>query len=172
MSDALYAAIIAGSAAVVVALVTQFAAEAFRRHRDGSAIAAALAGELGSYRQAMEILAGQVDGWVQAVSRGDRDMLTFRPIDRQKDLIFDEIVGKVGLLGAELTEKVVTVYGNIRAFRIGHDLIVRDHSSMDDDELLYRMRSIAEVLIKAREVGEPLVAALQDRAQKRFLARQ
>lgn len=171
MSDALLAAFIAGSAAVVVALLTQFAAEAYRRHREGSAVAAALAGELSAYRPAVELLRGQVAEWARVISTGNRDVLTFRPIERQSDMVFGEIVGRLGLLGADLTERVVYVYGNIKAFRVGHELIIRDHSSMDDDELLYRVNSISTALREAHDVGEKLVIALRERAHKSFLSR-
>jgi hypothetical protein len=48
MPDGVIVALIAGGVTLAVAYINSFLAESYRRFRDGSALAASLAGELGS----------------------------------------------------------------------------------------------------------------------------
>ncbi|MGE0351321.1 hypothetical protein [Hydrogenophaga sp.] len=169
MSDALLAAIIAGSVAISVALLTQFAAEAYRRHREGSSVAAALAGELAAYSPAINTLSEELGRWLKTVAAGDREFLVIRTIERPTDVVFPEMVEKLGLLGVVLVEKVVFVYGQIHAFRVGHELISQHHLTMDDDELMGRLTSCVFALMAAHEEGEQLINLLKARAQRRFV---
>lgn len=169
MSDTLLAAVIGGLVALTVALLTQFVAEAYKRHRDGNAVAAAIAGELSSYAPAWPLLKVQADAWIDAIRAGRRGELIFRPFERPTDLIIGEMVSKLGLLGVEQIEKIALVYGNIRAFRNVLEVILRDHSGMTDEELVSRCQACIAALDRARREGLPLVLELRARARKPFL---
>jgi hypothetical protein len=168
---AILAALIAMAGAVAVGFVTQFVAEDYRRFRDGSALAAGLAGELSSYTPALPMLQEVIQGWITAIATGKRDLIPFRPIDRPVDLFFEDVVGKLGLLGASAVEGVVFVYSNLRAFRMAMEMVVSANSEMTDDELSQRCTRCLEALQRASEKGVPLVAALKVRSQQRFKPR-
>lgn len=96
--------------------LTAFLAEDYRRFRDGSAMAAALAGELGSYALAMEN--AEVIFMRMATSIHQGEMQVF-PSERPPkiDPVFDSTVPRIGLLGVEVAENVVFTYHMIRAWR-------------------------------------------------------
>lgn len=171
MSDALLAAIIAGSVAITVALITQFAAEAYKRHRDGSAVAAALAGELAAYGPAIKTLRRQFSAWVHVVGTGDRQSLRIYTFDRPTDVVFPAMTQRLGLLGVDIVERAVFVYGQIHAFRVAYELIAREHSTMRDEELIARLNSCIGTLDLVLQDGELLVGALRARAKASFLGR-
>lgn len=165
------AALIAMAGAIAVGYATQFIAEDYRRFRDGSSLAAGLAGELNSYAPALPILQEMIQGWVTEVRGGRRDLIPFRPIDRPTDAFFDEVVGKIGLLGAATVEDVVFVYSNLRAFRMVMEMIATANSSMVDDELVQRCERCLAALQRASDRGVPLIAALKARAEQTFAVR-
>src|ERR1700738_1451154 len=91
------AAIVTVSGAVSLGYANSFAAERFRRFHDGSAIAAGLAGELGSYAPAWPILKRMLETTSAAATAGQVEITPFRKFERPKDLIFDEVARKLGL---------------------------------------------------------------------------
>ncbi|MGJ7508890.1 hypothetical protein [Variovorax sp. GT1P44] len=168
MSDGMATAVIAGCVALTVAYLTQFVSESYKRHREGSAIAAAIAGELGSYQPAWPMLADMLRSWLDLVQRGNRAAIAFRPFERPKDMVIDEVIDKLGLLGAAQVEAVVSVYSNIRAFRVGLELIMKEHDTMTDAELIGRCHAMQGALDRAAQIGEPLVKRLRARADQAF----
>lgn len=168
---AILAALIAMAGAFVVGFVTQFIAEDYRRFRDGSALAAGLAGELSSYTPALPMLQEAIQGWITAIGAGKRDLIPFRPIDRPVDLFFEDAVGKLGLLGASTVEGVVFVYSNLRAFRMAMDMVISANAEMTNDELSQRCTKCLEALQRASDKGIPLVATLKARSRQRFKPR-
>lgn len=171
MSDTLAAATIAGLVAITVAYLTQFLSEAYKRHRDGSAVAAAIAGELASYAPALPILCDLMRSWKRAIAEGRRGEIAFRPMEKPTDLVIGEMVSKLGLLGVEHVEKIALVYGNVRGFRNGFEIILRDHAEMTDAELSGRCDACLMSLDRAHREGVPLVAQLKARARQKFLRR-
>lgn len=161
-------ALIGGMVALAVAYLNGILAESYRRFRDGSALAAGLAGELASYRPAWPLLKAMLDSIAQSISQGQRQAVILRPFERPRDLVFEESVGKLGLLGPELVEDVVFVYSNIRAFRMAFELLTHSASEMSDDELLNRCAACKDALARASERGEPLVVSLRARATQAF----
>lgn len=149
MADGVAIALIAGSGALVIAYVNSFVAESYRRFRDGSTLAASLAGELGAYAPAWPILTELLDSIIATIDAGERKSIVLRPFERPVDLIFEDAVGKLGLLGAQLVEDVVFVYSNIRAFRVAFELICRDAEEMADAELRRRCLVCREALDRA-----------------------
>lgn len=165
---AILAALIAMAGAVIVGYATQFIAEDYRRFRNGSALAAGLAGELSSYGGAAPELRNGLLGIIKMIETGQRDLDGLRPIERQVDMYFEEVVGDLGLLGTSLVEGVVLVYTNLRAFRMALNMIATGHRDMKDHEVLRRCHKCIEALDRASERGSTLVDALKARASARF----
>ncbi|WP_395317012.1 hypothetical protein [Variovorax sp. UC74_104] len=165
---AILAALIAMAGAVIVGYATQFVAEDYRRFRNGSALAAGLAGELGSYAGAAPELRNGLVMIVAMIKNGQRDLEALRPVERPVDLYFEEVVGDLGLLGASLVEDVVLVYSNLRAFRMALEIIATGHKEMKDQEVIYRCQKCLEALDRASERGTTLVESLRARAAERF----
>lgn len=60
-------------------------------------------------------------------------------------------------------------YGQIHAFRVGHELIGKHYLTMDDDELAGRLTSCIASLSCAHQEGELLVKSLRARALRPFV---
>lgn len=96
--SAIAVALIAGVVALVVAYLNGILTESYKRFRDGSALAAGLAGELASYLPAWPLLKTSLDSIVGAIESGQRWTVCLRPFERPRDLVFEESVSKLGLL--------------------------------------------------------------------------
>lgn len=162
------AAVIAVSGAMIVGYITNFVAEDFRRFRDGTALAASLAGELNSHAEAMPILRKMLEDHISIIASGKRP--SFRAIDAITDPIFDAAVGKLGLLGSEMVEDVVFTYQQIRAFRISMSIISKEHAAMSDEEIVNRHRACLQAIERAEERGVPLIVDLKNHANQRYHA--
>lgn len=160
---------IAASAALAAVFATQFVAENYRRFKDGSALAGGIAGELSSYKGSADIMRPRILGWMAASREGKP--LTFRPFERPVDMFFDEVVGKIGLLGPALVEHTVYVYANLRAFRMGLEIITTKHAEMSAAELQERCSLCLEALGRAETRGLFLLPWLHHRANQSFLSR-
>lgn len=171
MSNGTTSAWIAASAALAAVFLTQFLAENYRRFKDGSALAAGIAGELSSYKGGPEILQDSLMEWIKASKGGWQAALNFRPFDRPTDMFFDQAVGKLGQLGPSLVEHTVYVYSNLRAFRMGLELITKVHGDMSPDEFQARCVLCLESVERARKRAEFLLPLLRKRADQRFFAR-
>jgi hypothetical protein len=168
MAGSVLAAIIAVFGAVCLGYVNSFIAEDFRRFRDGSALAAGLAGELASYAPAIPILRDMLQSLVRAIDAGKRSEIRLRSFDRPVDLVFEQGVGKLGLLGSTTVESSVFVYGNLRAFRMALEIISKEHADMADAELRKRCVSCLESVERAVQRGETLLPELRSRAAQPF----
>lgn len=170
MSDGFSAALVAASVALLGVLLSQFVAERYRRFQDGSALAAGLLGELKSYSEAWPVIDQQLSAYIDQSQKGSVELLKrLRPFPRPSDLFFDEAVSKLGLLGPRLVEDVVFVYSNIRAFRMGFEIVAREHSAMDAEEVERRCTLCRDALRKATNRGKNLEKLLETRASAWFL---
>lgn len=167
MADSATPALIAAAATLITAYGTQFIAEKYRRFHDGSALAAGLAGELNSYRGAYPVLSNAFQSFRDSADRATAAQF-FRPFPRPTDLFFDEVVSKLGLLGAATVEDTVFVYGNLRAFRNSMETLMNHHAEMSDFEFRGRCGSCLIALNHAHERGTKLVPKLHARAAERF----
>jgi hypothetical protein len=161
MSDPMLAAIIAASAALIVAFLNSIVAELFRRHNDRVALAAAIAGEIASYEPALPIIQQMLNATIHAVETNNRGAITFRPFEKPRDFVFEKAVEKLGLLGPKLVEDTVYVYGNLNAFRASLALISTHSGEMPDAELRIRSTACLEALNRAAQRAGPLVVALK-----------
>ena len=123
MSDSLMVALIAGGVALAVAFVNTFVSESYKRFRDGSTLAASLAGELAAYEDAWPARSDMLKSVASVAAFDKPNLQELRPIERPRDLVYEKSVEKLGLLGARTAEGVVYVYSNINAFRIAFELI-------------------------------------------------
>jgi len=158
------AAALGALASVAVGIIANFLAEDYRRWRDGAALSAAISGELASYEPAEPILRGMFSGWAHKTGRGEREDLVFRQFDKPTDVVFDSIVAKIGLLEPKLIEDIVYVYGNLKGMRNAMMMVMNEHSTMSDDELMLRANACIDALDRASDRGKKLVPALKARA--------
>jgi hypothetical protein len=164
MSDSLLAAIVAASAALIVAFLNSIAAEVFRRHKDRKALAAAIAGELASYEPTVPIIQEVLRATIHAIETGARNTVSFRPFEKPKDFVFEKAVEKLGLLGPKLVEDTVHVYSNLNAFRVSFSLISTHFKEMPDHEIHARCVACLDAIDRAVQRGRPLVTALKNLA--------
>lgn len=167
--SAVIVAIIAGCVALVVAYVNTILAESYRRFRDGSALAASLAGELGAYETAWPTIKKMLDRLSAIADADPRPASLLRPFERPKDLVYESAIGKLGLLDSRTAEGVVFVYSNIGAFRLAFEIICRHESDMTGEELRARCASCIAALERAVSRGAELLPALRERANQPFV---
>jgi hypothetical protein len=168
MTDTTTPAWIAASGALAAVFLTQFLAENYRRFKDGSALAAGLCGELRSYEAAPEKLRQRLQGWIALSAEIEPSQLVFRNFERPKDAFFDESVGKLGLLGPDLVQRVVLVYSNLRAFRLALELLSSEYKSMESQEFSMRCSLALDALNRADAEGRALVPLLLKRSKRFF----
>jgi len=164
--DSITPAIIAVSGVLIVGYISNFVSEDFRRFRDGSALAAALVGELSSHISAVPAIRQKIELQLKNLNRA-----VIRNFDPPDDPIFDNGVEKLGLLGSEMAEETAYVYQQIRAFRLAYSIIGKESGEMGDDELVARLTLCLEAITRAANRGEPLIKKLKERADKKFLQR-
>ncbi|QBB69213.1 hypothetical protein ELE36_01815 [Pseudolysobacter antarcticus] len=164
MSDPLLAAIIAASAALIVAFLNSILAEVFRRYRDRKSLAAAIAGELASYEPALPIIQQILRTTIQTIEAEARNTVVFRPFEKPKDFVFEKAVERLGLLGPKLAEDVVYVYSNLNAFRVSFGLISTHFIEMSDAEAHARCVACLDAVERTAQRGKPLIAALKNLA--------
>lgn len=162
------AAVITASGAIIAVLLTQFVAEAYRRFRDGSALAAGLAGELMAYKDAFPILEAALKEW--STLQSGHEGLALRPMERPVDLYYKEAVGKIGVLGPDLVEDIVYVYANLNGFRIGLEMLTKSFKEMGPVEFRQRASSCYMLLNQAHTRASALLPRLDVRARKIFLS--
>ncbi|WP_157212679.1 hypothetical protein [Herbaspirillum sp. CF444] len=161
--DSFYAPVITVCGTVIVGYLANFTAERYRRFSDGSAIAAAISGELSSHAVSIPLIKDMLTGLIVAAESGSSPIL--RPWEPPNDPVYEEMVGKIGLLGIELVEDVVFTYQQIRAFRMALK-VVHDHHDMSPHELSARLKRCLETITRAEERGVPLVHRLRERSQE------
>ena len=170
MADGTTSAFIAASATLITAFVTQFLAEGYKRFKEGSSVAAGIAGELSSSEEAVPLIRVSLRTASENIRLGGKDRLKFRSFDKPVDRFFDEVVGKVGLLGPELAERVIYIYSNLSAFRAALVLIHSTHSEMESEELLGRIVLCQDALERAYKAASDTLPELKARSAMRFLS--
>lgn len=147
--------------------VNNFLAEDYRRFRDGTALAGALAGELGSHMQAVPMLRTMLTALTTAVGQGVNPKL--RHFDMPNDPVYEANVGKIGLLGGKLAEDVAFAYQLIRAFRLNFGLVLSHHGNMDQPEIVLRLSACLETINLGEARGVALLPDLKRLASQRYL---
>ncbi|MBD8091750.1 hypothetical protein IFT48_17295 [Pseudomonas fluorescens] len=126
---ALISALVAFTAALLVGFGAHFVTEDYRRFRDSTAIAAALAGEMGSI---ILSLPGLRTVLIQVKDLLDeRKPIALPEMPDQSSPIFEANAEKIGLLGADFAGRVAFTYDQIRGFRTSFQLLSKHHTTMD-----------------------------------------
>jgi len=162
------AALIALLGVIIAGFLSTIVAEDYRRFRDGSGLAAALAGELGSYMMALDMMLTIVDE-LQRVAE-TKGSVHLGPVHGQVDHVFETQAGKLGLLGPVLAEDTAFVYHNIRAFRSAYRLLSDPPRSWDKAQVVSILRGMRDCVQRAKDRGVPLVVALKTRAAATYPA--
>jgi hypothetical protein len=164
MSDPIVVAVIAGLVALVVAGLSNFGAESFKRHRDTVSLAAGLAGELASHAEALPMI---LKGWGHLQARAEAGEFLHIPKLTPTSPVYESSVARLGALGPELVEEVAFVYGNIQAFRMM--MLVAAEAKSAAEQATAIQAALFNVS-KARGRVEPLLKKLHRCARAEFLA--
>jgi hypothetical protein len=167
MADPITAAVIAGIVALLVAIISNFGAESFKRHRDASALAGGLAGELAAYLPAFPLIRSR---WgllrMHAMETKQRLVLPQFPIPSNP--VYDSCVARLGSLGPKLAEDVAFVYSNILAFRQMMAFVAAEETSVEQQ--IGGIFAALESLERANERAPTLVAELRQLARSEWLS--
>lgn len=161
------AAIIAASGALAVAYASNFLAEQYRRHLDSTSWASALAGELESHASAFYLLKAGLRG--MEMTARQRKPLPLHGMPMPTDPIFDSAPAKVGVLGPELAGECAYAYEQLRAFRVGMQVIAENHEKMDPDQVGNRLLYLLQVIETNEQRLSALIQALYAYSRVRFV---
>lgn len=162
------AAIIAAAATLITAFITQFLSERYRRFNEASAVAAGISGELSSYGEAVPLLRISLHTMSENIKLGRKDSVKFRSFEKPVDRFYDAVVGKLGMLGPELAERIIYIYGNLNAFRGVLVTIHEKHAEMEGPELLARLTLCQDAMERAFKAAEAVMPVLRARSSERF----
>lgn len=122
-------ALIAFTSTFLVGFGAHFLAEDYRRFRESKALAAALAGEIGSIGLSLPGLRTVLTQVKDLLDEGKP--ITLPEMLDQSSPIFEANAEKIGLLGADFAGRVASTYDQIKAFRTSFQLLSKHHTTMD-----------------------------------------
>jgi len=160
-------AVVALLTALVAGMFGAFFTEMYKRHRDAAATAAAIAGELASYKDAFAMLDLSLPRLIAMAQKGIP--LNMPEQGQMNDVAYEAYVDRTGLLGSKLAEDVTYVYGQLRGFRLAFKSI--SGQAGKDLEPAYveaHLRVGHLFLSRASERITPLVEDLRSLARKPF----
>ncbi|CAN7235493.1 hypothetical protein [Polaromonas sp. LjRoot131] len=102
------------------------------------------------------------------IQDGKKDQLLFRSLEKPVDRYYEEVVGKIGLLGPEIAEQIIFVYSNLNAFRVAFMLINDQHKDMSTPELVARITLCVSAMDRAFSTGLTLTQMLKERSVAKF----
>lgn len=153
-------------AAVITGFFGAFINEMYKRHRDACATAAAIAGELASYRTAHDALDVSLHILLKRAKEGVP--LNIPQQDPAADVTFQAYVDKLGLLGPALAEETAYVYGQLRGFRSVFQSITRAPQGADSEYIAASL-SVAQMFTRnAKQRGDLLIPRLTELANTSF----
>jgi len=153
--------------ALLVAWVTAFLAEDYRRFREGTSLAAALAGELQAYLEAFERGSRTLQEIRKHLDTGVplRYMPPFKP---PSDPVYDAGVARLGLLGPEIARDVAYTYQNVNAFRVAYSNMTETYLKVEPFIVLGTLDGAIAAATKAEERGKMAVKQLDARARAKY----
>lgn len=166
MESGLVGALIGFGGTLLGGFLANFCAEDYRRHRDGLALAGALAGELASYKDAWPLLRANLQIMHERASAGNK--ITLPRIAKPVDRVFDANVARIGLLGPKLSEDLAYVYNQINAFRELFKTLM-DEPELTDDQQAARLVACITTLDRAVERGTTLPEHLRKLTKKWYM---
>lgn len=165
MDKTLFPAVLALFGTLVAGFLSTFLSEHHRRFRDKQALAGALAGELGSYKEAWPLLAQNFSLLMEMAKLGERVQIP--KIEKPTDRVFDSCVAQIGSLGPELAEDLAYVYNNLNAFRTTFLSASADEASPQQQHA--RLESAWACVNRAQARGEDLPERLKAYAKRRYV---
>jgi len=153
--------------ALLAAYATVFLAEDYRRFRDGTSLAAALAGELQAYLEAFERGTPTLEAIRKHLDSGVplRYMPPFKP---PSDPVYDAGVARLGLLGPEIARDVAYTYQNVNAFRVAYSNMTKTYLKVETHIVLGTLDGAIAAATKAEERGKLALKQLDVRARARY----
>ena len=139
--------------------------EDYLRHHEGSAVAAALHGELSSHGEALPAIRANMLTLLSIAESGNPISLRALPTDQSLDPIFDAHVGKLGLLDPHIVMDVAFVYEQLRAFRFAMNMIA-SVSEIPAQKAVVPLRNILQTLDRVEARGRLLLEKLKQRASE------
>lgn len=164
MDKALLPAVLALFGTLVAGFLSSFLSEHHRRFRDKQALAGALAGEIGSYREGWPIFETTFPTLIDIVKSGER--VEVPKIDKPTDRVFDSCVAQIGMLGPELAEDLAYVYNNLNAFRAMFFSIASQEATPQQQYAM--LESAWACLNRAKNRGKDLPERLKMYAKRRY----
>jgi hypothetical protein len=120
---------------LVGAIANNFGGEYYKRHRDRSALALGLAGEIQATIWAVEHggLLGS-GATLAALARQNQDV-NLPPLPAQRDFVYETLVASIGLLPGDLPERLALYYGYLKGARRVNELISEGFFGKTGDRL-------------------------------------
>ena len=156
MEPAVQAAVIGGIVALIVAALSSFGSEMYKRHRDATALAGGLAGELRVVADALPEILRIFPLLIEKAARGE--IVPLPRMKRPTSPVYESRVGDLGLLGPKLAERVAFTYAMIEAFRAMMEVAVA--SDVKAQEQHAALTAAVEMVRRVEGGGRPLIAAL------------
>jgi len=149
------------------AYINNFAAEDFRRFRDGQALAGALAGELASIQASLPDLLTALKRMSERAR--DRECLDLQEMPQSASPIFEANAQKIGLLVPEVAREVAFVYERVRAFRSLFHYLSKYHGDMQFERRKSIIQGIVQMVDGGEERIDALVKSLDEHAKKKWV---
>ncbi|WP_460408816.1 hypothetical protein [Pseudomonas amygdali] len=165
--DNIAPALIAFTSAVLVGFCGHFVVEDYRRFRDSKAMAAALAGELGSILSSLTDLQSGLKAMKALLDEGKPMPLAEMP--DQSSPIFEANAERIGLLGVDLAGGVAFTYDRIRAFRTSFQILSKHHTMRDHLWSSHLLGSCTQLIVDNQLKADNLVQDLKKHANVRYL---
>ena len=148
---------------IVGAVLNNFFGEDYRRHKDSTALAAALAGELKGHIIGARGLADHLRHIAALLDPlADPDTkLVFRKSEMPNDPIFAANAGKIGILGRHLAHEAALAYQMIAAYRHVHKVVMDAWDEMTTDEKFTRVTTLLDLIDSNVERGEKTIQGLE-----------
>lgn len=133
---------------IVGAILNNFFGEDYRRHKDSTALAAALSGELKGHFIGAQQLSEHLKWLVKILNQppGTDVQILFRPAEIAGDPIFEANAAKIGLLGAHFAHEAAYAYQMISAFRSSYKVTVNSWHDMSTEEKVNRVKSMLNLI--------------------------
>jgi len=152
---------IAGAVALVVFWLTAFVGEDYRRSRDAKALAAALAGEVESFKIALVIADKTAHGMLEELKKGKP--FPRRIVPEQPETVYAANLERVGILGVSIGRDLPFAYHMMHAYRVAMIAVFSTDSAIEQKSAV----TVALPFIaNANDVLPGLLTKLQARAKR------
>lgn len=164
MSGDLLSASLGLLAGLGAASIGGLVADDYKRFRNGSGLAGALAGELSSYAPVWPTLFAELDCWELIGQSDQQATFPFRPFDPPKDKIYEARIADLGLLSPDLVEDIVFTYGNFIGARLALAILAEHGRDMEQAEFVGRVKACRAALQRGVDRAPALITRLRARA--------